>query len=235
MSPATSWNWAAGRSAELIAAELCNLAGSVEFISRIEGGVAEELVRGAVELTGAGASDCVDYAACRLTVVGGRVGGDDGEFLDRVDAKVGADDAAGTAVGIVVDTNAVHTVVILLRARSSYGELIADAAVGALVGDRDGRLGPDGGNAGLQIGELSPVATIEREFYDGTLIDDRHRGGGDEVDIWRCRADDDLFGDSADLEREVYFLLCTDIQLDALCNFFRETFCGDRNRVRPSL
>lgn len=56
-------NRAAGRGAELIAAKLCDLAGSVALVAGIECGVAEEFVRRVVKLIGAGAADCVDDAA----------------------------------------------------------------------------------------------------------------------------------------------------------------------------
>src|ERR1017187_7871317 len=96
---------AAERSSELIAAQRGNL-GRIELVAGVECAVAEELVGVAVELVAAGTRDCVDDSAGGLAVVGGGVAGDDGEFLNGVDAEVAADDAARAAVGVVIDADA---------------------------------------------------------------------------------------------------------------------------------
>ena len=104
-----------------------------------------------MKLAGTGSRDSVDDATRSLAVVGGGIGGDDGELFNGVDAEVGADNSARATIGVVVDADAVDAVVVLLRARTSDGELRANAAVGTLVADGDGGLGSDGGDARLQV------------------------------------------------------------------------------------
>jgi hypothetical protein len=145
---------------ELVPPELGYLARGVEFISSVERGVAEKLINSTVQLIRASAGDRIDYSARGFAVVRGCVRSNDGELLNCVDAKVRANDATRSAVGVVIDTDTVDAIVILLRASASNGELIAQPSIGTLVADCNGRLSAYCGDTGLEGGELSPIATI---------------------------------------------------------------------------
>ena len=58
--------------------------------------------------------DCVDDSARSAPVLRGIIALQYGNLLDRVDAQVGSQDAAGCAIGIVVDAQPVQPVAVLL-------------------------------------------------------------------------------------------------------------------------
>src|SRR5579872_4644813 len=102
---------------------------------------AQEEVSIAVKIVGAGLGDGVNDHAGSFAVFGGVVGGENGELLDGIDAEVDAERTAGRAVGVVVDADAVHAVVVLKGAVTGVGHLASEAAVSAA----------DGGRAGLRL------------------------------------------------------------------------------------
>src|SRR6266478_3146069 len=103
----------AERSAELIALERRDL-GTIEKPPGIQRAVAQEFVSGAMNLIGARASDSVYDSSRRLAVLGRVVAGQDRKLLNSVYAEVSAKYAAGTAIGIIVNADAINSVIVLL-------------------------------------------------------------------------------------------------------------------------
>ncbi len=193
---------AARGGAVLVAAERRRRGSGVEVVSGVERAVAEEAVCRAVDPVGSAARDGVDDAAGGLAVLGGEVAGEDGELGDGVYAEVDADDGAGTAVGVVVDADAVEAVVVLRGPSSGDGDLGAEAAVAAACALVEGDLGGDAGDAGLQGGEIGPTAAVEGKIADDRTGDDSSEGGRGEFDGRRGIDYLDPLIDRADAESE---------------------------------
>jgi hypothetical protein len=69
--------------------------------------------------------------------------------------------------GDVINVDAVDSVCVLIRAVAAVRKLIAEAAIAAVRGAAVGSLCANAGDAGLQSGQLLPVASIERRFENG--------------------------------------------------------------------
>ena len=129
-------------------------------IAGIESTVAEKFVDAPMKRIGARASDGINDATGRFAVLRGIVAGEDGELLDGVDAEVSAEHAARGAVGVIVEADAVQTIVILLRAGAGNGELLSEAAIAAIGAGGEARLRLIGVHARLEGGEVGPTAAI---------------------------------------------------------------------------
>src|SRR5579864_6000767 len=123
-------NGAAGRAAELVAAELCffEAVGVFKKIRGVESAVAEKFVDAAVELIGSGAGDGVDDSSGSVAVFRGVIAGEYGEFLNGIDAEILTEDAAGSGVGIVIDHHAIEAVSVLGGPGTANAQLHAEAA-----------------------------------------------------------------------------------------------------------
>ena len=130
--------------------------------------------------------------------------------------------AAGRAVGVIVDADAVDAVVVLLRTMAGDGQLVAVAAVAARRGDAVHGLRPDAGDAGLQRGQRRPVTSIERQLDDRSLFDDRAQGRGRRVHRRRRARDGDRLLHPAGCKLEVDGQLGADGDADALADRRRE-------------
>ena len=71
--------------------------------------------------------------------------------MNGVDAQVSSQDAAGRSICIIVETDAIETIIILLRPRARNGQLLSEAAISAVRASREGGLRLDGIHAGLQL------------------------------------------------------------------------------------
>src|SRR5207302_3031498 len=110
-------NRPANRAAKLISLKRWDGAG-VEVVSGVELAVAEELIGTAMDLISPRAGNCIDHASRGLAIVCRVVAGDYREFLNRVHAKVAAQDAPRRAVGVVIETDAIQSIVVLLWPRA---------------------------------------------------------------------------------------------------------------------
>ena len=175
------------------------------------------------------ARDGIDDAAGCLAVFRGVIAGEDGKLLNGIDAEAATENAAWSAVGVVVEANPIQAIIILLRSRAGDGELLAEAAVAAIRASGEVRLGMDGVYARLELSKIGPTAAVEREFADGGGVDDGADIGTGELDGWGFGAD--FHGDfgCADLEGEVEDLLAADCQFDAGALFGVETGRGNGN------
>ena len=121
-------DWTSRRAAKLIAFERRNERQTVdrvkvEWITRIEGTVADEFVSGAMKRIGTGSRDRIDNSPRAAPIVCRGIARDDRELLDRVHTQVSAENASWCSVSVVVDAHAIHPIVILLWSVPSYGQL----------------------------------------------------------------------------------------------------------------
>src|SRR5262249_21312564 len=148
--------WPSRRSSELISLERRDL--SVKEIPRVQGAVPKELIDIAVEGVRPGARHRVDYAA-RGAAVAGRIAVPQyGKLLHGIHAESGAEHTGWSAVGIIVDADAIQAITILVRPRSRNADCGPEAALSL------GASRLDAGYPGLEGGELSPVAPVERRI-----------------------------------------------------------------------
>src|ERR1039458_10069450 len=153
----------AGICAELVPPEL--RLRYVPVIGGVHGAVAQEFVSGAVELVRTGLGGGVNDSARGAAVFSRITGGQHGEFSDGIQAGIGAEHVAWSAVSRVVDADAVHTVVVLLRAGSGNRHLEAIAAREPVT-RHDAGLRMELVNAGLQVGQVAPGTSVEGQFLN---------------------------------------------------------------------
>src|ERR1700674_4289702 len=121
----------ANRSAKLVPLERRNC-GSIEEISGVQCAIAEELVTTAVKLIGSGARNIVNDSSGGLAVLRRVVAGQHGELLNGVDAQASSQNAAGRSVGVIVETNAVQTIVVLLGPCAGNSQLLPETAISSI-------------------------------------------------------------------------------------------------------
>src|SRR5256885_6318671 len=158
------------RGAELIAAESRN-GGWIEEIARVQGAVPDELVCVPVKLVCSSARNCIDHSAGGLPVFSGKVAGQNGELLHGVHAQITAQHAAGPAVGVIVDADAVEPVIVLRGPCTRDNTLRPKAAV-ASSAVSESHLCLDAGDSGLEAGEIRPTAAVQRQSHNRRRLHD---------------------------------------------------------------
>src|SRR6202047_1857112 len=140
------------RGAELVAAESRN-GGWIEEIARVQGAVPEELVCAPVKAVCSRARNCVDHSAGGLPVFSGKVAGQNGELLHGVHAQITAQHAAGPAVGVIVEADAVESLIVLRGPCTRDNYLRSKAAVTSSA-ISESHLCLDASDPGLQAGKI---------------------------------------------------------------------------------
>src|SRR6202040_2397152 len=118
------------RDSELVAMKGRNR--GVKEVSRIQSFAAQEPVGIPVELVGPRFGNGVDDPAGRPAIFRGIIAGQHRKLLNRVCAQIDAQRAAGCSVGIVVNADAVNTVIILEGLMSGYRQQETEASVAAI-------------------------------------------------------------------------------------------------------
>ena len=166
----------------MVAAEWRQFRG-IEEVPCIEPGVADKLVGVAMESVAARLGDRVQDGPRGLAVSGRIVRQLDGKLLNRVDAEVQPEDTARGGIGVVVDADTIHSVVVFKRPVPIGGQLVPQPAIGAIGSAGGRRLGPDAVGTGLQRRQQSPVATVQRQFTHRYGIDLRVHGPRGEIHL----------------------------------------------------
>src|ERR1700694_1649946 len=110
-----------------------------------------------MNLVGAGARDGVYDSSRGCSVLGRVVASQDGKLLNSVYAEVSAKYAPGTAIGIIVNADAINTVIVLLGAAARDAHLRPKSAIGIARS-----MGLCGNHSGLEIGKVGPRAAVQR-------------------------------------------------------------------------
>src|SRR5260370_4481027 len=123
----------ARRAAELIAPELRQrgVAAPGEVIPRVQRTVPYEFVHVAMEGVRARLGDGVHDSSGGLPVFGREAAGQNGELANGVHTEGGADNVAGSAVGVIVDANSIQPVVVVCCPLPRDGEFRSEAAIAA--------------------------------------------------------------------------------------------------------
>src|ERR1700674_2091413 len=149
------------RSAELILPEGWHLA-PIEIAWGIQRTVAQELINGAVQLVCTGARNGVHHSARGLPVLRRIVAGQDTKLLDGFNSQVLTEHTSRTAIGVIVDTNAIQAVIILLGTRAGDTQLRSVTAVHI-----HRSMGLCRYDSRLEIGKVGPGATVQRQLAHG--------------------------------------------------------------------
>ncbi len=194
-------------AAELVAPEVRLLAG-VEEVAGVEGVVAVKGEERAVHGVGARLGDGVDLAAGVAAELGAVGVGLDAELADRLDAERGAGGAARRAVGEVVLDGAVEQVDVRPRILSvhAHPQAVRDHRAAVAVRIRQ--------HPRLEERQVGVVAPVERQLLDGGGADQVAQLGARRVDDRGFAGDGHLFGQAADLERDVLDQRLRHAQLD---------------------
>ena len=189
-----------------------------EIVLGVEGGVAMELVCGAVQVVRPRPGRDDDLAP-GLSSVLGRVG--PGQHLELAH---GVQDRPVQRLvgGLVVVVDPVLDVVVGDLAVAGHVEAAAEPEGGVLRGSED---------VGLKLGELQVVAAVERQLDDLLLVDhvaERHVLG---LDQGRFGRDLDGLADAADLEADVDAGLLSGLEHDSPPDLFLEAGELDREHV----
>src|SRR5262249_52500102 len=151
--------------------------------------VAQKIKSSSMKRIGAGLCDSVDYTAGSEPVLGGIVAGQHRKLVNRVDAQVGAENASGTGVGIIVHDRAVKTITVLRGPASTHAQLFPKPAPASSADVRDVQMSSSLDDSRLQRCQRRPVASIQGQFSNLVASDvtgDRRIGRLDE----RSRAKD---------------------------------------------
>ncbi len=197
----------AERCAELIALEFgVGLIGRGEVIARVEGGIAEKPVSGAVPIIRAAAGDDVELAG-GITAEGGVVGvGKDFEFANGVNGRDHADAVEHRAA--VVNAIEGEEIGVFAAAIHIEREIAADGAGGALRRRSD---------AGDEQAEFDPVAAIEGQAGDLAIIDHGAKRSGSGLDDFGRGGDyHRAGGGAADLQAEIVLPVLVHLQRDGM-------------------
>ena len=124
-------NRSAYGSAKLIPFERWDLS-HVEVVPGVEAAVAKELVRTAVKLIGPGSSNGIYHSPGGLAIFRRVVAGQYGKFLNGVHAQVPSQHTAGSPIGVVVEADAIQTVIVLLRSSAGNGQLLTETAIASI-------------------------------------------------------------------------------------------------------
>ena len=229
---------AAEGGAEVVALELRD-AGGIEVVAGVEEGVAQELIRGTVEVVGAAGGDDGDLCALALAVGCGVGVGDDVELADGLYAE----ELAGGSAGADIDErcagvlDSVEQVEVVLRAAAGDGEHVADGRVGGA--DGAGALRGVVDRGGVQRDELVVAAAVEGKLLDLAGVDQAGGLLGGEVDDGRRILDGHVLRDAQGGEPDVHLLPLADgerdVDLAALTEAVRSGCDGvgaDRDRRR---
>jgi len=123
--------------------------GVLKEIPRVERTVPEELVHAPVKSIGPRARNGVDDSSGCFAILRRIVARENGELLNGVHAEISAKYAAGRSVGVIVEANAVQSIIVLLRPRAGDSQLLSEAAVAAIRARREGWLRLNCLNTGL--------------------------------------------------------------------------------------
>ena len=221
-----------GRGSEHVPFErrIRTISDSVKVRPCVKCAVSQELVHAAVELVRAGPADRVHNAARSASVFGRESARQDLEFLNGVHPQYEADNISGRRHGVVVYSDSIDAVIVERRALTRNRHLATESAVAA-SGSRKRHLRLDLLHAGLQGGQLGPVASIQRQFADGlgfNLSRNRRRG---QVDLRGRFRYLDFGGCLAYFQREVELQLLSDRKCDSRLHGRRKTGRGDLDIV----
>ena len=175
----------------------------------VQRAVSEKLVGAAVKGIGARPRDRVDHSSRGLPVLRRVIAGQDRKFLNGIYTEVPTHYAAGCAVGVIVEADAIQSVVILLRPRAGNGQLLPEPSIAAIGASRKGRLSLNGVHARLQGSQVRPASAIQWKFAHGISRNDGADVGTGELDGRRFGCDlYNRFGRRPHVEREIEDLLC---------------------------
>src|SRR5438132_5584285 len=102
----------------------------------------------------------VDNPACSPAVLSRIVASQNGKLLHSIHTQVVPQNTSRRSVGVVVDADAVETIIILIGPRAGNTQGCSKAAL--RVASALGASGLYAGDTCLKCGELSPVAPVER-------------------------------------------------------------------------
>ena len=106
------------------------------------------------------ARNSVDDPACGPAILSRIVASQNGKLLYSIHAEVVAQNASRCSVRVVVDADAVETIIILVGPRAGNTQGCSKAAL--RVASALGASGLHAGDTCLECGQLSPVAPVER-------------------------------------------------------------------------
>ena len=138
---------------------------------------------------------------------------------------------AGRAVGIVIEADAIETILVLLRARARNGQLLSESAIAAIGSGRKTRLGLDRVHAGLEGGQVCPTAAIQRKLAHGVVAHERADVRADKLYVRGLRGHLDNRVSRSQLESEVEDLLRSNGNSNSLAGFRIEAPGGDSDFV----
>src|SRR6266699_3201869 len=105
----------------------------VEEVARVQSAVSKEFIGGPMKVIPTRPGRGVDDTARGSSVCGRIIGSEYRKFLNRIHAEISSQHTSGSTVGIVIDTDAVDTIVVLLRTSTGDRQLSAKAAIAATV------------------------------------------------------------------------------------------------------
>ena len=148
------------------------------------------------------------------------------EFLERIDRRL---EQVGAVVRIGI-LDAVERVVVELQPLARDVQLKV-AAVPAPARLRDRIRGAIRCRTGYQRRQLQVVASVERQFLNAPVLDDRADGGGLGFERRRGSLHFHRLGNGADLEREIQAGYLVHLQLEVGAHFRLETGHGNPRRI----
>src|SRR5438046_6552824 len=141
-------DWSADRSSKLVALEGRNTT-HIEEVPGVEFAITKKLVHTAVNLICPRARNGVNHPPGGLAVLRRVVAGQDGTFLNRVNAQVPSQHAAGCSIGVVIEADAIQTIIILLCPGAGASQLLSKTAISSIGARRKVGLGVNRINTGL--------------------------------------------------------------------------------------
>src|SRR5712691_1729919 len=107
----------------------------IKEVLGVQRAIAKEFINVPVKFVRARTGKGVYNAPRALAVLGRIVAGKDREFLDGVNTEVAAEHAARRPVGVIVNANAIQSVIVLLRPLTGDGRLQSETAIAAVPAD----------------------------------------------------------------------------------------------------
>src|SRR5260370_28643335 len=114
-----------------------------------------------MENVGPGPRNGVNPSSGGFAVLRGIIAVQNRKFLNGVHAEVSAQDAAGSSVGVIIETDTVEPIIVLLRPSARNAQLLTEAAIATICTGRESRLGLNGVNTRLEGCQVRPTPTVK--------------------------------------------------------------------------
>src|SRR6202021_786546 len=140
--------------------------------------------------------------------------------------RVSSGDLSGPALGVVVHSNSIQTVIILLRTSAGDGHFGSEASQPAIDGACITHLSRHGVDAGLKRRKIGPASSGERQLDNCGGAQPPANRGRSEFHGGRFRSDLDRLSNLSNRQSEIQNLLGSDGQSDPGSYRCRETGRG---------